>query len=110
MLLIALIALVVLWALRYVHPSGLVVPDIGVFAINRHTVTLLELGIFVVSVSSVAILPSPLRQIGAALVVLWALAITGTIPIAGLSSLVVLAIAVTLVAALIARQRIPEPI
>jgi len=53
------------------------VPDVALFAINGHTVTLIELLILLAIVSAVGILPTPLGQIGVALVVLWVLATLG---------------------------------
>jgi hypothetical protein len=101
MLLTVLILLLVLWFLGYLRIPNFVVPDIPLFVVNNHTVTLLEVIIFVVIVWAVGILPTPLRQIGIALVVLWVLATLAIIPMAGLSSLLVIAIIVGLIAALL---------
>jgi hypothetical protein len=64
-------------------------------------VTLVEALIFLVIVSAVGLLPTPLRQIGFAIVVLWVLSMLGIIAIAGLASILVLAIIVGLLAALL---------
>jgi hypothetical protein len=64
-------------------------------------VALLEALIFLVIAWAVGVLPTPLRQIGFALVFLWVLSTLGVIAIVGLSSLLVLAIIVGLLAALL---------
>jgi hypothetical protein len=101
MLLTVLVLLVVLWLLGYIHIPTLTIPDIPLFAVNGHVVTLVETLIFFVIVLAVGILPTPLRQIGYAIVVLWVLSTLGVIAIAGLSAILVLAIIVGLIAALL---------
>ena len=101
MLITVLVLLVVLWLLGYIHISKLTLPDVSLFAINGHIVTLIELLIFVVILVAVSVLPTPLRQIGYAVVVLWVLSTLGIIAIAGLAPILVLAIIVGLIAALL---------
>jgi hypothetical protein len=101
MLITVLVLLVVLWLLGYIHIPTLTIPDISLFAVNGHVVTLVETLIFFVIVLAVGILPTPLRQIGYAIVVLWVLSTLGIIAIAGLSAILVLAIIVGLIAALL---------
>ena len=100
MLLTIVVLLIVLWFLGYVQISNVVVPNVPLFVINEHMVTLVELLIFVAIVWAVSILRTPLRQIGFAVVVLWVLATLGIIAVAGLSSILVIAIIVGVVAAL----------
>jgi hypothetical protein len=95
-----LILLVVLWFLGYIHIGALTIPDIPLFMINGHMVTLVEVLIFFAIVWAAGILPTPLRQIGYAIAVLWVLSTLGIIAIAGLSSLLVIAIIVGLIASL----------
>jgi hypothetical protein len=101
MLLTILVLLVVLWLLGYIHVPNVTVPDVTLFALNGHGVTLLELLIFVVILFAVGILPTPLRQIGYAIAILWVLSTLGIIAIAELSGILVLAIIIGLIAALI---------
>lgn len=101
MLLTIVVLLIVLWFLGYVEISNVAIPNVPLFEINAHMVTLVELLIFLAIVWAVSILPSPLRQIGFAVVVLWVLATLGIIAIAGLSSLLVVAIIVGLIASLL---------
>jgi hypothetical protein len=109
-LLTVVVLLIVLWILGYVQLPGPLIPDISLFAINGHTITLVELCIFLAILWAVGILPTPLRQIGVALVLLWVLATLGIIAIAGLSSMLVIAIIVGLIATLFGATRRAEPI
>ena len=101
MLLTIVVLLIVLWFLGYVQISNVAIPNVPLFDINAHTVTLVELLIFVAIVWAVSILPTPLRQVGFAVVVLWVLATLGIIAVVGLSSILVIAIIVGLIASLL---------
>jgi hypothetical protein len=101
MLLTIVVLLIVLWFLGYVQISNVVIPNVPLFMINEHLVTLVELLIFLAIVWAVSILPTPLRQIGFAVVVLWVLATLGIITVAGLSSILVIAIIVGVLASLL---------
>jgi hypothetical protein len=63
--------------------------------------TPVELLIFLAIVWAVSILPTPQRQIGFAVVVLWVLATLGIIAVAGLSSILVIAIIIGVLASLL---------
>jgi len=101
MLLTIVVLLIVLWFLGYVQISNVVIPNVPLFMINEHLVTLVELLIFLAIVWAVSILPTPLRQIGFAVVVLWVLATLGIIAVAGLSSILVIAIIIGVLASLL---------
>ncbi len=101
MLLTIVVLLIVLWFLGYVQISNVVIPNVPLFMINEHLVTLVELLIFLAIVWAVSILPTPLRQIGFAVVVLWVLATLGIIAVAGLSSILVIAVIVGVLASLL---------
>jgi uncharacterized sodium:solute symporter family permease YidK len=109
MLITVLVLLVVLWLFGYIHIPNLTIPDMTLFAVNGHTVTLVEALIFCIILLAVGILPTPLRQIGYAIVVLWVLSTLGVIAIAGLASILVLAIIVGLIAALLGVLDSPRP-
>jgi hypothetical protein len=94
------VLLVLLWFLGYVHVPNLVVPDIPLFVVNGHTVTVVESLIFLALLSAVGVLPSPLRQITGVALVLWLLSTLGIVAIGGLSSILVIAVIVGLLAAL----------
>jgi hypothetical protein len=108
MLLTVLVLLVVLWLFGYIHIPNLTIPDVTLFAINGHWVTLVEMLIFAISLLAVGMLPTPLRQIGYAIVVLWVLSTLGVIAVAGLASILVLAIIVGLIAAVIGGLNSPN--
>lgn len=97
-----LIILIALWFFGYIQISGIpLFPDIQLFAINGHPVTLFNLLVLAVIGWAIGILPTPLRQIAAVILVIWILATLGIIGIAGLPSILVLAIIIGLVLALI---------
>jgi hypothetical protein len=99
MLLILVVVLVVLWSVRYLDIPNLALPDMPLFSLSGHVVTLVEAVIFLVVVAALGVLPTPLRQIGFAVVLVWLLATFGLVAIAGLASLMVLAMIVALLAA-----------
>jgi hypothetical protein len=100
MLVAILVLLVVLWFLGYVNVPSLTVPDIQLFVINGHTVTLVEGLIFLVLLAAAGMLPTPLRQIAFVALVLWVLATLGILAITGLSSILVIAVIVGLIVSL----------
>src|SRR5579885_680211 len=93
-----LIILIILWFLGYVRVSGINIPDIPLFTINTHVITLWDILILLVVSWALSILPTPLREIAGVLLILWVLSVLGILSIAGigLSSLLVLAIIVGL--------------
>jgi hypothetical protein len=100
MLALILVILIVLWLLGYLHIVTFI-PNIALFSLNGHTVTLWELLIFFVIIWALGILPSPLREIAAVLLLLWILSTLGIIAIAGFSSIIIIAIIVGLVLAVL---------
>lgn len=77
---ILLIVLVVLFLLGYIDVSGLSIPNITLFSINNHPVTLWNLLFLGVAGWLIGILPTPFRQIAMVLLVLWVLSVLGIIP------------------------------
>ncbi|OGG01555.1 hypothetical protein A2Z33_00010 [Candidatus Gottesmanbacteria bacterium RBG_16_52_11] len=98
---VLIILLALLWFFGYIRIPGLGLPDIPLFRFGSETVTLLDLVIFLVIIWAVGVLPSPLREIGYAGIVIWILAELGIIAIAGLSSIVIWAIIIGLVLSLL---------
>jgi hypothetical protein len=98
MLAALLVILIILWFLGYIHIDGLTIPDISLFTINGHTITLINLLTFLVISAIVGALPSPFRQIAGVALLLWVLSILGILAIGGLSSLLVIAIILGLIA------------
>jgi hypothetical protein len=103
MLELLLIFLILFWALGYVHVEGLRIPNITLFTLNRHVISLWDILIFVVVLWAVGLLPSPFREIAGVLLVLWVLSLLGILAIAGLSNLLVIAIIIGIVASFIRR-------
>lgn len=101
MLVAVLLILIVLWFLGYIHLGNINIPDTTLFVINGQAITLINLLIFAVIVWAIGILPSPLRQIGFVILVIWLLSLFGILAFAGLQSILVLAIIVGLVLALL---------
>jgi hypothetical protein len=90
----------ILWLLGYIQVSNifpLPVPDLTLMAINGQPITLWNLLIFFLILAAVALLPSPFRQIGSVLLVLWLLSLFGILAIGGLSTMIVWAIILGLV-------------
>lgn len=101
MLALLLGLLIILWFLGYIRINGLTIPDINLFTINGHQITLVEILIFLLIIGAAEVLPSPLRQIAFVIIVIWVLSTLGILAIAGLSSILVLAIIIGLILALL---------
>lgn len=97
MLVAIVIILIILWFLGYAPLAGLSIPNIILFSINNHPVTLWEILILVVIGWAIGILPSPLQAIASVLLLLWILSVLGILAIAGLSNIIVLVIIVGLI-------------
>ena len=92
-----IVILIILWALGYLHIPVLVFPNIGLFTLNGHLVTLWDVLILLVIAWVIGVLPSPLREIAAILLLLWVLSTLGILAIAGLANIIVIAFIVGLV-------------
>lgn len=92
MLAVIVLILIVLWFLGYVRIGNLNIPDISLFTLNGVDISLWDVLILTVVLWAVSVLPSPLRQIIAVGIVIWVLSTIGVIAIAGLSSLIIIAI------------------
>jgi len=97
MIVAIVIILIVLWLLGYAPISGLNIPDIVLFSINNQQITLWNILILAVIAWAMGILPRPFREIASVLLVLWILSVVGILAIAGLPSILVIAIIVGLV-------------
>jgi len=100
MLIAIIIILIVLWFFGYAPISSANIPDIILFSINNHPVTLWDLLILMAIAWAISILPSQLRMIASVLLILWVLSLLGIIAIAGLSNMLVLVIIIGLIVAL----------
>ncbi len=96
MLGLIIVILIILWVFGYVNIIGFI-PDLVLFNINGQPITLWNLLILAVVSWAISILPSPIREIAAVLLLLWILSVLGILAFGGLSSLLVVAIIVGLV-------------
>lgn len=97
MLITLLLILVVLWIFGYANIQALSSLNLPLFNINGNTITIWDLLIFLAIVWAIGILPAPLKQIAGALLLVWVLSVLGILSIAGLPSIVVIAIILALV-------------
>lgn len=97
MLIAIILILIVLWFLGYAPLSGISIPNISIFTINNHQVTLWEILILAVIGWAIGILPQPLQSIATVLLILWVLSVLNILAIAGLSNIIVLVIIVGLI-------------
>lgn len=101
MLAAIILILLVLWFFGYVNIGNINLPDFPLFTLNGNVISLWDLLILAVIVWAIGVLPSPLRQIAGVGLVLWILATLGIIAIAGLPSLILIAIILGLLFALL---------
>lgn len=92
-----LIILTVLWFLGYIHLSFIHIPDIVLFTLNNQHITLYNILILAVIAWAIGVLPTPFRQIASVILILWVLSTLGFLYIAGLSSLLILALIVGII-------------
>jgi hypothetical protein len=103
MLEILLVILVLLFLTGNLNLAGIRIPNLSLFVLNGHPITLINLLIFLIVLWAVGLLPSPFREIAGVLLVLWILSILGILAFAGLSNLLIIAIIVGIVASFIKR-------
>jgi len=92
-----LIVLIVLWVLGYAPVSGINIPDIVLFTLNNHPITLWNILILAAIGWVIGILPSPFREVASVILVLWVLSTIGILGISGLPSILVIAVIIGLV-------------
>lgn len=92
MLLALLLILVVLWAIGYIPVSLFVIPNLLLFSINGHPISLWNILTLAIIFAIISILPRPFREIASVLLLLWILSILGIFFFTGFSNIVVLVI------------------
>ncbi len=97
MVAVLILILLALWFLGYVNVGSINLPDIVLFTLNGQEISLWDILILFVVIWAIGVLPSPLRQIAGVALVLWILATLGIIALAGLPSLIIIALIVGLV-------------
>jgi hypothetical protein len=100
MIIAIVILLAILWFLGYIPVSGISVPNLVLFTINNHPITLWNILILLVVGWAIGILPRPFQAVASVLLLLWILSVLGILAIAGLSSIIVLVIIVALIASI----------
>src|SRR3989344_518895 len=83
MVIAIVIILIVLWFLGYVPISGISIPNLTLFTINNHLITLWEILILLVIGWAISILPRPLQAIASVLLLLWILSVLGILSVIG---------------------------
>lgn len=91
MLAAIVIILIILWLL------GISIPDLALFTLNNHQVTLWELLMLAVICWAIGILPRPFQIAASILLALWILSVLGILAIAGLSNAIILVIIIGLI-------------
>lgn len=97
MIIAIVIILIILWFLGYAPITGLAIPNLTLFVINNHPVTLWELLILAVVGWAIGILPRPFQMVASVLLLLWVLSVLGILAISGLSNIIVLIIIIGLI-------------
>jgi hypothetical protein len=97
MVIAIVIILAILWFIGYIPISGISIPNLVLFTINNHPITLWNILILLVIGWAIGILPRPFQAVASILLLLWILSVLGIFAIAGLSSIIVLVIIVALI-------------
>ncbi|HJZ23178.1 hypothetical protein A3H80_02955 [Candidatus Roizmanbacteria bacterium RIFCSPLOWO2_02_FULL_37_19] len=97
MLIAIIVILIILWFLGYAPISSISIPDLVLFSINNHQITLWDIFVLAVIVWAIGILPRPFQIIASVLLLLWILSVLGIFAIAGLSNILVIAIIIALI-------------
>lgn len=92
MLLALLLILIILWLLGYIPVAIFAIPNLVLFSINNHPISLWNLIVFAIILAIIGVLPRPFREIASVLLILWILSLLGIFFIAGFSNIIVLAI------------------
>ena len=92
-----LVLLIVFSFLGYIQIPWLSFINFVLFVINGEDITVLDLLVFLVVLWLIGILPSPFREIGAVLFILWILGQLGIIAIAGFTNIILIAIVIGVV-------------
>lgn len=97
MLIAIIIILSILWLLGYAPIAGITIPNLNLFVINSHSITLWDILILAVVGWAIGILPRPLQAIASVLLLLWVLSVLGILAFAGLPNIIVLVIILGLI-------------
>jgi len=74
--------------------QGINIPNIVLFSVNNHPITLWNVLILLAIGWAISVLPRPFREIASVLLLFWVLSVVGIFAIAGLPNILVIAIIV----------------
>lgn len=97
MLIAIIVILIILWFLGYAPISEISIPNISLFTVNNHAITLWEVLILAVIGWAISILPRPFQVVASVLLVLWVLSVLGIFAVAGLPNIIVPIIIIALI-------------
>ncbi len=103
MLEIIAVVLIILLLTGNLQIDGFTLPRSVLFSLNGQPITIVNLLIFLIILWAIGVLPSPIREIAAVLMVLWLLTLFGFLAIAGLSNLLIIAIIIGIVFSIVKR-------
>ena len=101
MIITIVIILTILWFLGYAPLQGVSIPNVSLFTINSHMVTLWEVLILLVIGWAIGILPRAFQAIASVLLLLWILSVLGIFTLAGLPNIIVIIIILALILSII---------
>lgn len=95
------VILVILWFLGYAPLSGISIPNISLFSLNGHPITLWSILILVVVMWAIGLLPRPVQTVASILLLFWVLSTLGFLAFfAGLPNLLVIIIIIVIATSL----------
>ena len=97
MLVTIIVILIILWFLGYMPITGISIPNLVLFTINNHQITLWEVLILAVIAWAIGILPRPFQAIASILLLLWIFSVLGIFAITGLPNIIVIVIIIALI-------------
>lgn len=102
---LVIILLIVLFVFGFIQIPGFTVPNWVLFHLNGKSITLLNILMVILVIWAIDLLPDPFRAVAGVLLIMWLLSFLGIIAIAGLTSLIEIAIIVGLVYYVVSKHR-----
>src|SRR3989338_2831760 len=97
MIVTIIVILIILWFLGYMPITGISIPNLVLFTVNNHAITLWEILILAVIAWAIGILPRPFQAVASILLLLWILSVLGIFAITGLPNTLVIVIIIALI-------------
>jgi hypothetical protein len=92
--------ILLLWFLGIIQIPGFSINNIVILYFNGKPITLAQVFIFFIIMLMLGVLPSPIKQIAAAIFVIWILSVVGIITVTGLSNILIVGIIIGLIASM----------